>query len=72
MRKLRGRKRKPDRTGAITDGEEVHEAHSLLPRIIADDGRDEGNNANGENVGRVYGPSPSAPSIPRNEKPDSM
>ena len=43
MRRLRGRKRKPDRTEAIADGEEVYEAHSLLPHVVVGGDRDEGN-----------------------------
>ena len=46
MRRLRGRKRKPDRTEAIADGEEVYEAHSLLPQVVAGGDRDEGNEVN--------------------------
>ena len=74
MHRLRGGKRKPDRTGAITDGEEVYEAHSLLPHIVdVAEGRGpsrEGNDADRESVGRTY-PSPST-SIPRSGNHDSM
>ena len=47
MHRLRGRKRKPDGTEAIADGEEAYEAHSLLPQIVAGPGdRDKGNEVN--------------------------
>ena len=74
MHRLREGKRKPDRTGAIPDGEEVYEAHSLLPHIVdVAEGRGpsrEGNDAGRERVGRTH-PPPST-SIPRSGNPDSM
>ena len=48
MRRLRGRKRKPDRREAIADGEEVYEAHSLLPHVVVGGDRDEGNEVNAD------------------------
>ena len=48
MHRLRGGKRKPDRTGVIAGGEEVHEVHSLLPHVVAGCNREEGDRANAD------------------------